>query len=200
MHDRGEEFEDLMQRVRAGSPGAAREVYDRYNHHVQRVVRRYLARRLRRQYDSLDFLQEIWASFFAIPPEHYTFESPAELVNFLARVATNKVVDVYRHRVLTAKRDIGREVPIVSLPAEDVPTGGPAVAAEPPGREPTPSQLSIAEERWQQLLRGQPPRCRRVLELLRQGHTYGEVSEQTGIHCKVIQRLVRKLDERADAG
>jgi RNA polymerase sigma factor (sigma-70 family) len=200
MSNAGEEFDVLMRRVREGCPEAAREVYDRYNHHVQRIVRRWLARRLRRQYDSLDFLQEIWASFFMIPPDRYTFESPAALVNFLGRVATNKVIEAYRQRAQTAKHNIGRELPIEKISTEDAPTGGTAVAAEPSGREPTPSQLSIAEERWQQLLRGQPPRCRRVLELLREGHTYGEVSEQTGVHRKVIQRLIRKLDERADAG
>jgi RNA polymerase sigma-70 factor (ECF subfamily) len=200
MHDSRENFEELMRRVRQGCPGAAQEVYDRFNPHVQRIVRRYLARRLRRQYDSLDFLQEIWTSFFLTPADRYTFDRPADLINFLARVATNKVVEAYRHRLQTAKHDLTRELPIAELPSGDVPVARAAVAAEPPGREPTPSQLTIAEERWQLLLRGQPPRCRRVLELLRQGHTYREVSEQTGVHHKVIQRLVRKLGERVDAG
>jgi RNA polymerase sigma-70 factor (ECF subfamily) len=200
MRDSHEDFEGLMRRVREGCPGAAREVYDRYNPHVQRVVRRYLARRLRKQYDSLDFLQEIWASFFMTPADQYTFDRPADLINFLGRVATNKVVEAYRHRVQTAKHDITRELPIGHLPPGDGPVVTSAVAAEPAGREPTPSQLTIAEERWQLMLRDQPPRCRRILELLRQGHTYREVSEQTGIHSKVIQRLVRKLGERVDAG
>jgi RNA polymerase sigma-70 factor (ECF subfamily) len=200
MHDSHEDFEELMRRVRQGCPGAAREVYDRYNPHVQRIVRRYLARRLRKQYDSLDFLQEVWTSFFMTPADRYTFDRPADLINFLGRVATNKVVEAYRQRVQTAKHDIARELPIARLPADDGTIQKSAVAAEPPGREPTPSQLTIAEERWELMLRGQPPRSRRVLELLRQGHTYREVSEQTGIHHKVIQRLVRKLGERVDAG
>jgi uncharacterized protein YerC len=39
-----------------------------------------------------------------------------------------------------------------------------------------------------------------VLELLRQGHTHSEISEQTGVHPKVIQRLRRKLSEGVDQG
>jgi RNA polymerase sigma factor (sigma-70 family) len=195
MLDARDDFDALMQRVRAGCPDAAQAVFDRFNPHVHRVVRRHLARRLRRQYDSVDFLQAVWASFFMTPIDRYTFDRPEDLVNFLARIAANKVIEVFRHRVQTAKNDIDREQPIGARPM-----GATAVTAEPAGREPSPSQLAIAEERWELLLRDQPPRCRQVLELLRQGHTYQEIAEQTGVHPKVIQRLLRKLGEGADRG
>lgn len=193
MGDARDEFEAMMRRVRSGCPDAAREVFDRYNSHVRRVVRRHLARRLRRQYDSLDFLQAVWASFFTTPADRYTFEQPDDLVNFLARIAANKVIEEFRRQVLTLKNDIGRNVPIVQVPASEIAAGPAAVAAEPAGREPSPSQLAIAEERWEHLLRDQPPGYRRVLELLREGHTFREIAERTGCHPKVIQRLLRKL-------
>lgn len=190
-----EEFAAMMLRVRSGCPEAAREVFDRFNPHVRRVVRRHLARRLRRQFDSHDFLQAVWASFFTTPADRYTFDKPDDLVNFLARVAANKVIEAFRCQVLTLKNDITRNLPIEQLPSGDLPPGPAAVAAEPPGREPSPSQLAIAGERWEHLLRQAPPRCRPVLELLREGHTYREIAEQTGFHPKVIQRLLRKLNE-----
>jgi RNA polymerase sigma-70 factor (ECF subfamily) len=179
------EFAALMRRVRAGNAEAAREVFDRYSPHVLRVVRRRMHQRLRAQYDSADFAQAVWASFFADSPDRFDFDGPQALVNYLANVAANKVVDVVRRRVQAAKRDLTRERP---LPA---PRGG--ADADLPARHPTPSQVAIAEERWEQLLEGQPPRCRRVLELLREGHTHQEAADQTGIHPKVIQRMLRKL-------
>src|SRR5579871_2901574 len=158
MDDAPDDFGSLMRRVREGCPEAAREVFDRFSPHVRRVVRRHLAQRLRRQYDSHDFLQAVWASFFTTPADRYAFDRPEDLVNFLARVATNKVVDAFRSRTATQKNDVGREES--ARPMTD--------AADPPGREPTPSQLAIAEERWELLLRGQSPEYRRVLELFRQ--------------------------------
>jgi RNA polymerase sigma factor (sigma-70 family) len=200
MLDAPEDFAAMMQRARSGCPEAAREIFERFNPHVQRVVRRHLARRLRRQYDSHDFLQAVWASFFLIPAESYTFDRPADLVNFLARMAANKVIEAYRHQVLTLKHDVGRELPIEQLPAGGPPVFPAAVSAEPAGREPTPSQVAIAEERWELLLRNQPPLRRRVLELIRQGHSLGEAAEQTGVHPKAIQRLLRKLSGGVEIG
>jgi DNA-directed RNA polymerase specialized sigma24 family protein len=200
MRDAPEEFAAMMQRVRTGCPEAAREVFDRFNPHVQRVVRRYLARRLRRQFDSLDFSQAVWASFFVIPADRYTFACPTDLLKFLGQIAANKVIEEFRHQLQTRKNDVGRELPIAQLPAGDAPVAAAAVAAEPAGREPTPSQVAIAEERWKLLLRNQPPLRQRVLELLRQGHSPGEASEQTGVHPKVIQRLLRKLSGGAELG
>jgi RNA polymerase sigma-70 factor (ECF subfamily) len=188
MFDGREEFRAMMAEVRAGCPRAAQAVFERFNPHVRRVVRRHLAHRLRRQYDSVDFLQAVWASFFTTPLQRYTFENPDELVNFLARVAANKVVEVFRNRYRTLKNDIEREAPIDEG------------KAEPVGRDPSPSQMAIAEEHWALLIHNQPPCRRRVLELLRQGHTLGEAAAQTGVHPKVIQRLLRKLSKRADAG
>ena len=180
------EFAALMGRVRAGNEDAAREVFDRYSPHVRRVVRRRLHQRLRSQYDSNDFLQAVWASFFAVPAERYTFDYPGELVQFLAGIAANKVVDVFRQRMHTAKYDMTRERPLAGRAG--------SLPADLPARYPSPSQVFMAAERWEQLLEGQPPRCRKVLELLRLGHTHLEVAEQTGVHPKVIQRMLRKLN------
>jgi RNA polymerase sigma factor (sigma-70 family) len=195
MGDARGEFEALMLRVRDGCPEAAREVFERFSPHVRRVVRRLLARRLRRQYDSQDFLQAVWASFFTTPADRYAFANADDLVNFLARVAANKVIEVNRNRLGTLKHDVRRERPIGARPL-----GAAEVTPEPAARQPTPSQVAIAEERWERMLRDQSTRCRDVLELLRQGHTYGEVAERTGVHPKVIQRLLRKLSPESDPG
>jgi RNA polymerase sigma factor (sigma-70 family) len=136
----------------------------------------------------------VWASFFQIPPEQYTFATPDDLIAFLSRIALNKVVDETRKRLQTHKRDVNREQSLdVPPPAE-----GEEFPADPPGRQPTPSQIAIAEEHWVQMLEGQGPRDRRVLELLRQGYTHREIADKVGTHPKVIQRLLKKLLERLD--
>jgi RNA polymerase sigma factor (sigma-70 family) len=187
MSDSPTEFERLMERVRAGCPRATQEVYDRYGDHVRRVVRRRLHQRLRAQYDSGDFQQAVLASFFLLPPERHTFSTPEELIAFLSRMAYNKVADVFRHRFQTDKQNINREQ---RLDGED------SRWAELPGRGPSPSQVAIAHEHWERLLQGQSPLYRRVLEMLRQGHTHREIAEQLGLHPKVIQRLLQKLNAK----
>jgi RNA polymerase sigma factor (sigma-70 family) len=185
------EFEQLMQRVRAGCPEAAREVFERYSEHVRRVVRRWLHHRLRPQYDSLDFIQSVWTSFFRVPAQRYTFRTADELIGFLSRVAYFKVIDVFRRRLQTDKHHGAREDP---FPANK--EGG---TIEPAAvRQPTPSQLAIAQEHWERLLQGQPPQVCRALEMLRRGHTHREVADCLGVTPKMIQRLLQSLRRKLD--
>src|SRR5262245_48770891 len=106
------EFTTLMAQVRAQSPGAMEEVYRRFGEHVRRVVRRRLHQRLRSCYDSQDFMQSVWASFVAVPPARYTFKTPDDLVNYLCRIAANKIVEAVRQRMGTQKHDLSREGPL----------------------------------------------------------------------------------------
>src|SRR5262249_40948813 len=58
------ELTDFLRRIQAGDDGAARELLSRYEAEVRLVVRRQLPRLLRSRFDSLDFLQSVWGSFF----------------------------------------------------------------------------------------------------------------------------------------
>src|SRR5438067_13536116 len=110
---RGEsELSEFLKRIQAGDEGAARELLSRFEAEVRLVVRRQLPRLLRSRFDSLDFLQSVWGSFFrrmrAGPEE---FEDPRYLVAFLARAARNKVIDEYR-RARSRKQDMNLEEPL----------------------------------------------------------------------------------------
>jgi RNA polymerase sigma factor (sigma-70 family) len=183
-------FQELMARVRTGSPEAARELFDRYGEHVRRVVRRKLHQRLRSQYDSLDFQQAVWASFFTGAPVQHLFATPEELMAFLARMAYNKVVDAFRKGLQTARSDLARTKSLEQPGPDALPLAGTLAAAQP-----TPSQMAIANERWEQLLQDKPPQHRRILELLRRGYTHKEIAALAGLHPKVIQRMLRKLND-----
>ncbi len=110
---RGEsELSDFLKRIQAGDESAARELLSRFEAEVRLVVRRQLPRLLRSRFDSLDFLQSVWGSFFrrmrTAPTE---FEDSRHLVAFLARAAKNKVIDEYR-RAASRKHDMHREEPL----------------------------------------------------------------------------------------
>jgi RNA polymerase sigma factor (sigma-70 family) len=191
MADAPNEFGLLMERVRAGCPDATAEVFHRYSPHIRRIARRRLHQRLRAQFDSQDFAQAVWASFFLTPADRYTFETPDQLMGFLARLTCHKVVEAARQRLGTRKYDAAREVPLAQLAHLDRDH-----EYVPAGRDPTPSQVAIANERWERLLSGQPPHARRALELLRDGMTQREVAARVGLSCRSVKRLLDRLQER----
>ena len=57
----------------------------------------------------------------------------------------------------------------------------------------TPSQYLIADEEWERLLSSQPPAGRRILLMLRQGQSHGEIASEVGVHERTIRRLLRRL-------
>lgn len=184
MSSTGNEFERLMERVRTGDAEAAREIFERYGTAIQMVVRRRLDRRMRSEFDSMDFAQDAWASFFHLPADRCTFATPDDLVAFLTRLVRNKLIDAYRQRFQTAMRDRRR---LRSLQPN---------VHDQPGAQPTPSQFAIAEEEWDRMLKDKPPKLRHALELLRAGHSQREIAESLDIHPRTIHRLLQQLSER----
>jgi len=164
-----EEFRLLMERVVAGGDEAAAAVLlQRYGPAVLQAVRRRLNKQLRSKFDSLDFVQDVWASFFANPPGENLFARPANLVNFLTRIARNKVVDATRQRLEGQKYNVNREC---SLDQSTV--GGPGMVA---AQQPTPSEVVSRGEQWDVLLASQPLVYRRILISLREGRKPAEVA------------------------
>ncbi len=182
-----DEFGELMRRLRDGSQEAARELLDRYGEHILRVVRRKLSRELRSKFDSVDFVQAVWASFFADVPRQRRFDHPQALIAFLVTLAQNKVIDAVRQRMQTQKYNINRERALDGSVA--------AEAAGLAGREPTPSQVAVANDEWQRLLADLPARYQRMLVLLREGHTQKDIARELNVNEKTVRRVLEKLNE-----
>lgn len=178
------EFERLMERVRLGDPEAGRELFERYGKAIQMVVRYRMDRRLRSQFDSLDFAQDVWASFFRIPAGDYAFQTPEELMAFLTRVVQFKMIDAYRKRCRHSQKS-GREFHRSQSNVD-----------EQPARQPTPSHVASIKEEWLRLLENKPPKIQRALEMLRDGYSRREIAERLGLHPKRIQRLIKRLNYR----
>src|SRR5262245_18595104 len=96
-------FAALLERLRAGSEDAARELCERFGPHLRRVIRRGLDARLLQQFDSTDLTQAVWASFLAEAAREQPFADPDTFRAYLNRMAIHKVVDLFRRHLLAQK-------------------------------------------------------------------------------------------------
>jgi RNA polymerase sigma-70 factor (ECF subfamily) len=180
------EFPQMLARLRAGDPAAAEAFYREYGPFVRAAVRRQLHPRLRTRFDSLDFVQDVWASFLTLPADRYAFDTPQALLAFLNRVAYNKVVEVFRRRFETRKDDITREEPVEEW------EHGPDRLRAP---TPTASQFAVAGEEWERLLSRLPPGYRPILERLREGYTHEDIARMANVSLSTVNRIVRRLKD-----
>lgn len=181
----------FLARIRAGDEEAARELLSRYERQVRLVVRRQLPRLLRSRFDSIDFLQSVWGSFFrrmkAGPEE---FDDPQYLVAFLASAARNKVIDEYR-RALSQKQDMRLEQPI---------HGRGEGWQDLEGRLDSPSELAEASEALDRLRDLLPASRQKIVELKAEGLTCREIGERLGLSERTVRRVVEDLRERTGQG
>ncbi len=178
------EFAALIEQVRAGSQDAAWDLVKTYGRDVQRFVRRSLHQRMRSKFDSLDFVQIVWGSFFRAPERLHGMAKSDQLIAYLATLAKHKVIGEVRRRLQTAKYDLRREA------------GGGKTGhcfEEKLSPSPTPSSVAIAKERWEQLLAGEPEGVRRIVELRLQGTKFDEIASDLQIHERTARKTIERL-------
>jgi RNA polymerase sigma factor (sigma-70 family) len=180
----------FLARIQAGEESAARELLTRYEAEVRLVVRRQLPRLLRSRFDSLDFLQSVWGSFFRrVRSGPAEFEDSRHLVAFLARAARNKVIDEYR-RAGSRKQDMHREEPLW------VDGGRPKELA---AANDTPSQVAQAREVLGKLRDLLPEDRREIVALKVEGLSSKEIGERLGISERTVQRVLEDLRRRTQS-
>ena len=184
------EFAVLMSQIRNGSEEAVGQFVRDYGPHVLRVVRRGLNRKLRSKFDSIDFVQAVWVSLFEKRQRFEQFEDPNHLFGFLAIMARNKVVGEFRRRLTTAKFNVDRE----ELSINDSTVRDSSVLSSP---GPTPSQVAVANERWQHMLEDTPERHRGVLTSRIAGASFRDAAEEAGIDERTARRVMEKLVAKA---
>lgn len=176
------EFAMLMERLQAGCQQSARLLMSRYGPHILLAVRRRLHPRLRTQFDSLDFMQDVWASFFTDVPTRRTFERPEALIAYLTKMARNKVSETARDRLERKKRNMNRELSMQkSLDQVN------AV----PANIPTPSEIVMGREEWNLLLDNLPPVYRLILSLVRQGKDIARIAKEANVSEKTVRRVIK---------
>jgi RNA polymerase sigma factor (sigma-70 family) len=180
-----EKFRDLVTSALAGSKTAIEELLRDYEPYLLGAIRRKLHDKLRPKFDSLDFSQDVWASFFAEPPESQAFEKPEDLVAYLTRLAHNKLIAAYRQRLVGSKYNVNREQSL----ADSKHFNKNALI----GREGTPSQAISAEEAWAEFLRRQPVVYQRIFIMLREGKKSPAIAEELGLHTRTVQRIATRF-------
>lgn len=181
-------FRLLLEQVQSGSQQATRQLIEHYAPTIVRAVRRRLNKAIRAKFDSADFVQAVWASFFATAQQLLRFNRPEELVGYLTAMAQNKVIDENRRRLQTDKHNVNRERSLNDSSEQ--------TEVSLAGSQPSPSQLAIANELWDRLVNGLPVSYQRVLELRRFGNTHRQIAQQLGMNERTVRRVLRKILER----
>jgi len=172
------DFQQLIEQVRCGSQDAAWELVEVYGPHVQRVVRNNLSAELRARFDSVDFVQAVWQSFFARDREQH-FDRPENLIAFLACVARNKVIEELR-----------RKRPAIQAPAD---SDEDLVASH----EPTPSKIAVAREAWSRLLARREPRDVSILQLKLMGESNQAIADRLSLKGPTVRPVMHRAFEDA---
>jgi RNA polymerase sigma factor (sigma-70 family) len=180
-----EEFVRLMERVRDGADDAIQEFVARFEKHVLRVVRHQLLEALRAKFDSTDFVQDVWASFFALSRDYLDFKTPEALEAYLGVMTRNKVIEALRVRLQGRRYNVQREQSL-----DDNDHHWPERLN---GADPTPSQVVVAREAWEELQGQIRPKHRPLLEMLRDGYSHREIAEVLDLDEKTVRRVVHQL-------
>jgi RNA polymerase sigma factor (sigma-70 family) len=188
-----DDFIDLMARAKAGDPAAIRVFLSRFEREVQMMVRARLPKKLRTRFDSMDFAQAVWQSFFSdLRDKSPDFANVQHLRAFLRGVVRNKVQEQHRRLTRTEKCDLGREERLyIRRGDRDVPR---AVVSH----EPSPSQTVQADDRLTQLTAGRGPGEVAVIRLRHQGLTIDEIAARTGFNERTVRRFIEAARARME--
>jgi len=178
------DFAELLQGIREGSPSAFEELIASYGKYIYRVVRRKLAPEMRPLFDSGDFVQSVWAASLANRERLADCDNPYELINFLAKLAGDRVIDERRRRLSLERQNVQRETRLAELPP----------SAPLTGSGPTPSQIAIANERLDRLTRDPRTQVRLLVLMKLDGATHEEIADVLGVNEKTVQRLLRRIE------
>lgn len=183
-------FKSLLRQAGEGSDVAVQELVEKYGGVIRIAVRRHLSDQLRRQFDSDDFMQTVWKSFFSRRRDSDRFDTPDKLGAFLARVARNKVVEKYRRLQNTQSYNLDREQTATDLNPEHPHDGiGPSA---------TPSQIASAKEQADRMFADQPAYLRQAIELKVKGLSNEEIGDQLGFNKDSIRRMLRRVKRQID--
>jgi RNA polymerase sigma factor (sigma-70 family) len=188
------DISNLIARAKAGDEMAIREFLTRFEPEVRIMVRGRLPKMLRTRFDSMDFVQAVWQSFFAdLRSSSRQFENVHHLRGFLAGVARNKVYEEHRRLTRTKKHALAREQSLY------VRRGSREVELALISPEPTPSQAVQASDRLAQLVARCSPLEAQVITLRRQEMTFDEIARRTGISERSVRRIIDEARERMEA-
>jgi RNA polymerase sigma-70 factor, ECF subfamily len=165
MSDPEKDLEMLTQRIRAGDPAAAGELFAVCRDRLKRMVRLRLDRRLQGRLDASDVLQEAFLDVQSKVADFATKPAMAAYL-WLRLIVAERLLILHRHHLGTQMRDAAQEVSLCrgGLPAASTHS----LANLLLGRLTSPTQAAVRAERQLQLqeaLNGMEPLDREILAL-----------------------------------
>ena len=189
-----DDFIELMKRAKAGEPAAIQVFVSRFEWEVQIMVRARLPRKLRTRFDSTDFVQSVWRSFFSdLSHKSPDFENVQHLRSYLAGVVRNKVGEQYRRLTRTEKSNVAREERLY-IRRGDRDVIRPVVSPDP-----SPSKVAQADDRFSQLTAGRAPREVAVIRLRQEGLTINQIAARTGLNERTVRRVIDAARSRLES-
>ena len=101
-------------------------------------------------------------------------------------MANKKVMMETRCRLMSEKRNVGREVPLEDYMSDE---GESEIFA----RDPEPVEVAIAQEREEQLRHGRSKNHQRIIELKAQGYSNEDVATTLHLDGHSVRRFLKKL-------
>ncbi len=177
------DFDVLMRRLIAGDKDAAQELVDRYGPHIVRSIRRrFRSQRMRTLYGTEDCMQSVWASIFCDLERLRKLESPQQLINYLAGVASHKLVDNNR-RHSSQKNNVGLEISVEQK----------SEAFSIEAQDSSPSQMAAARDEWEHQTRKLSRREQTVLSLHLEGHSSNEIARKMDVTGRGVRHIIGNI-------
>src|SRR5262245_57146946 len=183
-------FSALMEQLRSGEDGAAREVFRRYSRRLIGLARGRIAGRLAHRVDPEDVVQSAFKSFFlrhregTLRPDDWD-----DLWGLLALITLRKCVDRVDY-LRAGRRDVRREA--TTLEEQGTPW---QIALD---RGPCPEESAILAEAVEGLFRAVGAEDRPILEMTLQGYTSAEIGLRLGRALRSVQRLREQVRKRLE--
>jgi RNA polymerase sigma-70 factor (ECF subfamily) len=154
------------------------------------LASRRLAGVLRHKVDPEDLVQSVFKSFFAQQAATpFALQNWDNLWALLTTITLRKCGFRLRY-FLTQRRSVRREAQL-AWEGEDDQASWQALA-----RDPTPLEAACLAETVEELLQGQDPKHRRIVELTLQGVSLPEIGTQVGLTERTVYRVLERVQSK----
>ncbi len=174
------EYDRLMANVRKGSEGALAELFRHLNPLVCNTIRKHMPAQMRKSFETADLGQVAWGTLFRHRSRLNRCQSPRDLEAFIATVTFNKLRVEMRKRLTQKRHNVKGEMRLDHM-------------RQPLSKDPSPSQVVMAREKWSRILRGQPEHYQEIIRLVIEGHRSKEIAEKLGLEAGSVRRIRRTI-------
>ena len=174
------EYDRLMANVRKGSEGALAELFRHLNPLVCNTIRKHMPAQMRKSFETADLGQVAWGTLFRHRSRLNRCQSPRDLEAFIATVTFNKLRVEMRKRLTQKRHNVKGEMRLDHM-------------RQPLSKDPSPSQVVMAREKWSHVLRGQPEHYQEIIRLVIEGHRSKEIAVKLGLEAGSVRRIRRTI-------